>query len=109
MTPFDTQDFPLALAVEKFGGEVMKPTSEAMRIAGFPATSQPALTLRRKAGTLPVAELQIGSRYFVTAAAFADAFLRSSRTPPPAPPPSPKRRGPGRPPKTALNIAGVSP
>lgn len=65
----------VAIAIEMFGGVAMLPTPSALKLAGWPGTSHEAICLARREHRLPVVEIKIGSRYYVTAGAFATAFL----------------------------------
>ncbi|HET7563173.1 MAG TPA: hypothetical protein VFJ87_12415 [Rhodanobacteraceae bacterium] len=94
-----------AIAIEMFGGVAMLPTPAALKLAGWPGTSDEAICLARREQRLPVVELKCGSRFYVTAGAFAEAFLTG--TPDPTPPGGaasapPARRGRGRPHKYML-------
>lgn len=64
-----------AVAIQMFGGVAMLPTPAALKIAGWPGTSDEAICLARREGRLPVVELRRGNRFYVTAGAFVDAFL----------------------------------
>ena len=92
-------------AIRMLGGAIAS-TPTALAVAGLPH-SRETVCIARRDGRLPVRETRIGHRYYVTAAAFAAAFLL-----PPgglqwtkllaAPEePTPRHRGPGRPRKTA--------
>lgn len=105
-TPIQDRDPPLAAAISLLGGAALMRTRDALRRVGMPLSHE-SICIRRRRGTLPVRETRLGSVYYVTAAAVADAFFRSA---PVAQAPQDQaqhvrrtasRRGPGRPRKVA--------
>lgn len=78
-------------------GGVIKPTDEALRALGWPRCTKQAIAARRRDGTLPVHEMKLGGRYFVTAEAVAEAFLMPHGAAAEAPAHATPHRRPGRP------------
>lgn len=97
----------VAIAIQMFGGVAMLSTPAALKLAGWPGTSHEAICLARREGRLPVEEEKHGSRYYVTAAAFARAFLMVRTHAEPAgdgvTATTTMHRSRGRPPRLVLN------
>lgn len=98
--PFDTQSVALQQAIQSalsILGGVIKPTDEALRTLGWPACTKQAIAARRRAGTLPVREIKLGGRYYVTATDVAEAFLMPHATVAERPAHATPKRHAGRP------------